>query len=585
MKSIETELAELRERVARLETRLNALTGAVVPPVTKVTAATPAQPTSAAPAGAEPPVMAATTPSASPAVTPVAVGERRKELSSSVWIAGIGAVIFLIGAFYGLTVAIQRGWISPLVRVGAGMVAGAAIASWAARMIRERRGLGVAFLAVGAGLWTFSLFYGSRMAELFPAFYGLSGTVLAVIACGLIAARIGSDGALAVSLATGLVAPLIFASGRHEYPALLGYLIALSAAQFGVHFLAKTGEDWRFSRLLGSAGVWLVALFGAYEMRHGSPSLALTLIPLLVVTCLAVAWLPGLSGQPWAPGVASAVTLVAAAWVGSIAWGWTGLEDEGFAPVLVAFALASAGLVQVARWRTGGQEHDRGLIVLAIGFALVAAPVAWAWRWVTIAWGVGALGLAWIARGQGEEGGPRGEALVISAGLVSAAASGLWLVLAIDQGRGDPLFLNRVFVGGALAAGAWGVMVSTPTAWRGLAFIMLQAVAVNAVAWEFARAVPEMRGEEATLALGKVLATLTYALAGALQWLRGVNGADDPSARNFRLAGYTWLAVAGGKLFWHDLAGRDLVYKAVAALAVGAIFLIAALWANRRKAE
>ena len=35
--------------------------------------------------------------------------------------------------------------------------------------------------------------------------------------------------------------------------------------------------------------------------------------------------------------------------------------------------------------------HERGLVVLAVAFLLVAAPVAWEWRWVTIAWGVGEL--------------------------------------------------------------------------------------------------------------------------------------------------------------------------------------------------
>lgn len=585
MKSTEAELAELKERVARLEARLDGLAGTVpgaagAKPVAVSAKANPATapglaPPPAAPVGEEPPLV--TTP------PPPSAAVRRTEINSSVWIAGAGAVIFLVGAFYGLTVAIQRGWISPLMRVAAGLAAGGAIAVWASRLLRDRRGMGVALLAVGAGLWTFSLYYGSRLAELFPSFYGLAGTVFAVAACGWLAARAASDGALAVSLATGLIAPLIFSSRAQEFTALMGYLIALGSAQFAVHFLGRSGERWKWSRLLGTAGLWSVALLGTVGLRHSNPGTVLALVPVLAAVGLAVVWLPGMVDRPWAPGFGSVVNLVGAAGVAAIGWDWMGLAREGFAAVLVAFGLASAALVFVARWRTAGQEHDRGLILLAIAFALVAAPVAWEWRWVSIAWGVGGLALAWAGRKAGDGGGPRVEALATAAALVAGAASGLWLVQAIDQGPADALFLNRVFVGGMLAAGAWAVMASEAGGARGLAFLMLQIVAVNAIAWELARGVPSVEAEEATLALGKVLATLTYAVAGAAQWLRGVRADGAEGSRSLRLAGYAWLAVAAGKLMLHDLAGRDVVYKAVAALAVGAIFLGAALWANKRR--
>ena len=53
-----------------------------------------------------------------PQPPPAVQAKPRQPISSTAWIAGIGAVIFLIGAIYGLTVAIQRGWMSPSVRVG-----------------------------------------------------------------------------------------------------------------------------------------------------------------------------------------------------------------------------------------------------------------------------------------------------------------------------------------------------------------------------------------------------------------------------------------------------------------------------------
>ena len=91
-----------------------------------------------------------------------------------------------------------------------------------------------------------------------------------------------------------------------------------------------------------------------------------------------------------------------------------------------------------------------------------------------------------------------------------------------------------------------------------------------------------MRGEEASLALGPLLATLTYAGAGAGLWLRGVlyeQAADR--AKALRIAGYGWLVVAAVKLLGFDLSDHDLLFRAVAALGVGAVFIGAALWADR----
>ena len=582
MKSTESDLAELRDRVARLEARLNALTGQETSgPARPSGAPAPAPiPPRPAPADEPPPLLVSPTISGS---GPGEGGSPRAEISSSLWVAGAGAVIFLVGAFYGLTVAIQRGWISPLVRVGTGLAVGAAVGIWAARMIQERRGLGVAFLAVGVGTWSWSLFYGSQLSGLFPQFYGLAGTVLAVIACGLVAARVRSDGAMAVALATGLVAPLAFSTTRHELPTLLGYLAALSAAQLGVHLGTKSGEDWPFSRLLGTIGLWLAALVGMSKLAPGDMALSLLLLPVLLALGLAVVWLPGLAGRLWAPGAGSVTVLAGAAAVAAEVWRWAGLGDPGFAVVLTALAFLSLGSTRFSRRRVGDDRHERPLLVAATVFLLVAARFAWDWRDVAVAWGIAAVALAWLARRHSEAGRARADGLQVSAVLAALAASALWFCLALVRRPEDVLFFNRPFAGGVLAAAGWGVMAAKPGPWRPPAFVLLQLVAVNALAWELARGMPPLRGEQASLALGRVLATLTYAVAGAWQWLRGVQGGESAEARGLRAAGYAWLAVAVAKLFLHDLSGRNLVLKAVAALAVGAVFLGVALWANRRK--
>jgi len=567
METPRNELDELRGRIERLEARVEALS---------------AGPRVPEPAVPEPPVLPP--PVARPEMGPAAGAMRpRTEFNPTTWIAGAGAVIFLLGASYGLAVSIQRGWISPPVRVLLGMGVGVALAGGAMRLLRSSRGLGVALLAAGAGTWTFALYYGAQGARLFPAGWGLAGVAVAVLGGGVVAARFRADGAMAVALATGLVAPLAFSVGRHDLTAVLGYLLVLSAAQGVTGYLARVGEDWRVSRVLGTAGLWLVGLALTYEYGRSATLMDLGLLGLLAGAGLLLAWLPVQVARPWAPGGASAVVLVGFALAAWPVWKRVGFDREGFAVVLVALAVACVALVAPARRRMGDTQHDLPLLLLATLFGLWAVPVAWDWTWVVVVWGLGAALLSWSARRQGENEAPGAAGLLVAAGLATAAASGVWLVLAWGQGAGEIIFLNRVFAGGLLAAVAWGLMRTAPGLVRGVAFLGLQIVAVNAVAWEFGRAVPAVRGEEATLALGAVLATLTYAVAGAAQWIRGLAGDNDPQARALRAAGYGWLVVAVLKLFGHDLAGRDLVYRAVAALAVGAVFLGAALWAHHRR--
>jgi hypothetical protein len=571
MNSIEAEVAELRSRVARLEAQLAALTRSSAPP--------PTAPVERAPVGDAPPVIAPAQPRAPLAPAP-GFGARMSEVPSTVWIAGVGAVIFLIGIIYGLTVSIQRGVITEPMRVGAGLAFGVLAGAVATRLLLAgRRALGVTLLAVGVGAWTFALYFGARSVELFPVGLGFAGAALATAMAGWLAARVRSDGALAVALATGLAAPLAFSSGQGTLAALLAYFAALSGAQLAVHYLTGTGVEWKLSRALGLAGVWLVALASSPAARLGAPELAVLATWGLAALGVLLAWLPRHPERPAEFAGASVLVLVAAAFGTWIIWGRAHWEREYFAAVLGALGVVSLGLRRLGRTRDGAGEP---FLLAALGFVFLAVPVAWEWRWVTLGWGVGALLLAEGARRFESPGEGR---LALAATIATVAGSAVWFVQAVFQTKGDRIFLNPVFAGAVLSAAAWTTLVRNGVG-RGLAFAAAQAVAVNALAWELARAVPSVSGAQATLPLGALLATLVYASAGAAQWLRGVlYEAELAQAKALRLAGYAWLGVAAVKLLGYDLENRDLLFRAVAALIVGAIFIGAAFWADRVKSR
>lgn len=569
----DSEFEELRARVSRLESEVRAIRETGSGPVTRPVSAL-----------AEPPLLPPLLPVAS--LPPPRATKSARETPSTVWIAGVGAVIFLIGAIYGLTVSIQRGWISPPVRIGIGLGVGLALSAGAGRqLLRGHRGLGVALLAAGAGTWTFALYFGAHSARLLSPTVGLAGAATATLAAGWLAARARNDGAMAVGLVTGLAAPLAFSDGSGSVPGLLIYLLALGGSQLLVYYLTATGARWGWSRTIGAGGVWLVTLAGLESGRLESTSVVGTLLTVLAVTGLVLAWLPRLDEIPRWPGMMTVLTLLGLAVAAWQLWDRCGFPRENFAVVLVLLAGFSAGLAPLARQRTGGEADNLPLWLLALGFGLVAVPVAFDWKWVVLAWGAVAALLAWAARLAGQGARPRSEALQVLAFLAATAASLVWLILVFEQRRRDIIFLNRVFAGGLLASLAWGILWVTPGRLRWLAFSGLQAVAVNALAWELARAVPVMRSENTTLAAGPLLATLTYAVVGAGLWLRGQSTDEAGAQKAFRLCGYGWLAVAGVKLLASDLARADLLFRAVAALGVGAILIAAAWWASRRRAE
>lgn len=560
----DAEYEELRNRVEQLERKVAELTRPVATPVL-------------------PPVL-----KSAPA-RPVASGAKqpkRPPISSITWIASIGAVIFLIGAVYGLTVAVQRGWASPPVRVGAGLLVGVLFGLAAAkRLAAAKFGSGVALLAAGAGTWTFALHFGAQRAELFPVWQGFAGTATGVVLAGLLAARTRCDGALAVALITGLIAPLAFSTGAGNLAGLQTHLLALGLAQLSVHYLTRSGGDWIWSRVIGSAGIWLLASVGA---TNGALNLGvawlLELYCALAVVGLGLAWLPRHPDRPVGAGALTAVTLVFAAVCAWVLWNRAHLPVKSFALVLSGLAGVSLALLAPARRRMGDAQHDVTLLVLGSGFALLAASVALDGRWVGVAWSVLALGLSVAARSAQAARKPECGGLTLVAVITTTAASAWILYQSNQQGGSDWPVLNRVFGSGVIATGSWAVLTLMPGDHRRVTFPMMQLVAVNLVAWELQRTVPTLRSENVTLALGGLLATLTYAVAGAGQWLRGVlQGENQVHAGALRRMGYAWLAVAAGKLLLIDLARTELMFRAVVALAVGSILLGAAFWADKRR--
>ena len=155
---------ELTDRVARLEAQVAWLLQR------QPVASTPTQPT---PAGQ---------PLPRPVVRPPAP---RKEISPVVWIAGIGASIFLFGAVFFFRWAIQQGWVGAELRFVLGLLAGGGISAFAAKLILgDSRRLGVALLLAGLGTLQFTFRAGALEYHFYAAPLGLAATALITLLAG-----------------------------------------------------------------------------------------------------------------------------------------------------------------------------------------------------------------------------------------------------------------------------------------------------------------------------------------------------------------------------------------------------------------
>jgi uncharacterized membrane protein len=565
----------LAERVALLETQVAWL-------LQRQQAAAPRSP-------APVPVPAAGHSPLRPSMPPAAP---RRELSPVVWIAGIAASIFLLGAVFFFRWAIEQGWVGAELRFVFGLLVGGAITAFAGKLLQgDSRPLGVALLLAGLGTLQFSFRAGAMQYHFYSPPLGLAATALVTLLAGALASRARSGGALTVALVSALAAPLVFSQGGHHEVALAVYLAVLMTATLAVPYLARTGGTWHGPRWTALIGVWLLLLPACGDvLKADAPLLGALLILHLLLAGL-WAWLPG-TGE--VPGTATVLWLVAstlATSYGWLLWKRLGLAVETYALPVIAVAALNLALVQPLRRRMEDRRADWGLLALAAGHLALAVPVALAWRWVGPLWGVFALGLAGASL-KAEEGAFSEEASALRwlAAAMALLTTLRWAFHGLDgfsfsSGASTP-FLNAAFAEGVLASVAWFLLTRRGSALGGIAFLALEVTANLTLAFEAARLVqwfqrPRHLGYGPSRA-ASVAMTLVWALSGAWQWMHGL-GQRDQARRALMIAGYAWMGIASFKLIVADLDRADTPLRALAFLGVGGIGMAAAVLANRRR--
>lgn len=309
------EIADLRERVARLEEAL---------------AQREALPTAEASAAE----MAA------PAADEAAI--RRESLEARIGsrlFNRIGIVAVLVGVAWFLKIAFDNRWMGGAGKVSVGVVAGLALIGWSEWFHHhDYDAFSYSLKAVGTGLLYLSLWAAWSLFHLLSLPAAAAAMTLTTVGIGLLAWARDSELLAFYAAVGGFLTPLLLGDGHNHEAALFGYLLILDAAAVALAAARGWGR-LTLGAFLATAGYGI----GWYAVFYTEAQFGLTLALGVIFLLLFVAgpFLPREREQH--PGMVLAVAILDAAFAFLGILGLFGVDSRGWAALLLCgfyFALA-----------------------------------------------------------------------------------------------------------------------------------------------------------------------------------------------------------------------------------------------------
>jgi uncharacterized membrane protein len=477
------------------------------------------------------------------------------------WI-GIGLLLF--GVAFLFKYSIDRGWLTPPVRVGFGLVIASVLLAISDRLAPERRSFARVLDGGAVATLYISGFAAFQLYALVPhavAFAFLVGVTLLAFWLSL---RSGDAALSVIGVAGGLGTPFLLQQEHGSIPGLVAYTCVVLAGAGAIYFR----RGW--SALLGVAAIlgWLVLGLAIWDAAPtaGAPSpdrVALQLgigfaafqfwgLPLL-------RWRKAVPVTPAAVGEAyvSAVTtpLVALALSSTLwelprsTWGW----------IALGLALALGGVARLLARATAGRPEAPAQSLSAFVLLAVALALLLDGSWLLVAIAAEGMALHRLAFRAGER----------LPGLVAHALFAFVFVVVAQRlsvGGGERLHLLS---GGALSdlfaigAAAWA---STRLRDRGIGTLYRFGAHVAFLAW-LARGLSGLEN-------GQGIVTIAWGAFALILLLLGLRRDDG----ELRTAGRLTLFGVVAKLFLVDLGEVETLWRIVSFLGFGAAFLALSYW-------
>lgn len=383
----------------------------------------------------------------------------------------VGILALLIGAAWFLQLAFSNHWIGPVGRILCGLVAGAGVVVWSERFRRKGfPAFSYSLKAIGSGVLYLSLWAAFQLYHLLPASAALVGMILVTAWNAYMAWAQDAELLAAYAVAGGFATPLLLSTGGNHESFLFTYLLAIDVATV----LLVRSKPWQ-RLLLGAFPATVIYFAGWYMKFYAEPAFAVTVV-FVALFFLVFASVP--IGLREVAGVRRIfgryisliyLPLLNAAFV-SLAL-YSVMQDSDrhwFLPwLMVILAAAYLLLMRLPQSEIAAAMH----LSIAVVFLTIAIPLKASGHWITVAWLVEGLALAWVsgrlAGGSKEAalGGPSPSRVLrwLSAGAFVLGLCGLIAVSFWFEG-GD----SRPFFNSDLSAALIGVAALADAGWIAL---------------------------------------------------------------------------------------------------------------------
>jgi uncharacterized membrane protein len=553
LERVEALVADVAERVARLEGGSAAPSVPVVPepaPVAATRQAPEPEPRAAAP---------------TPQRQVLRPGETFEDLLGGRILAVVGGLAILIGVIFFLVIAVDRGWIGVEARVALAFL-GSTLLLAAGVFLYERRGqTDAAVVAVATALASLyaSLTYATAAKDVIGTEAGLLVAAIIGAAGAAIAIRWSSQIVAAFALLGALAAPVLVDSGTSTLS------LAFTSVALAATVAVLVWQRWG----------WLA--LGAFILT--APQLAFwaddrdgLLLPLLVLALFWCAFVVAAIGYELRVPTSklrvssASVLLLNAAFTASV--GWALIDDRGSADGATRWILAVT-VAYILLGAFGFRQRMSGEIaalLVAIGVALSGVTLALALDGpaLVVGWSAEAVILTWVAGRTGER-----RALVFALVFLGLAT----LHTLSDEAQPHALLDGVDSLGPALAATLsvgvaallMGLLVDRRDLWMllfataGVAFVYAASLCI----------VDVIQGDQVERSqTAQVVLSAFWAALGLVAIVIGL----VRDVRELRYGGLVLLGLGVAKLFLYDLAELNEIYRVLSFVAVGLVLLTGA---------
>jgi|GEM_PF-1351351 len=212
------------------------------------------------------------------------------------WIARAGMALLLFGIAFLCKYSIDRGWITPALRVGAGAAAGAALVVLGVRTHQKARAFSGLFLGGGIGAWYTATFAAYALYHLLPfpvAFALMAATTAAAFGFALWS---GIEMLAVVGALGGIGTPFVLTTANPSVTGFVAYLLSILCFTSGIYLARR----WRTGFAVGVVGTWVALMTAAEALPPaGQAVTARTALTVGLAAVLLAGWCVFLLPRVW----------------------------------------------------------------------------------------------------------------------------------------------------------------------------------------------------------------------------------------------------------------------------------------------